>query len=444
MRTATILFLLGAATIPAAIALGATAPTMVSTAANPSPTDHARLLTQYCSGCHNDKLHVAGWSVQKLDPSDLGRDDAMWEKILAKLNLGEMPPKGMRRPPPEQLADFTHWLESGLDQYAVAHVNPGRATLRRMNRVEYANAVRDLLNVNIDISDQLPPDDSGYGFDNIADVLTVSPTLMDRYIAVAGKVSRLATGMGSQKPSTTIYTIPKDPGAERRGVPSFNERADDKLPLDSRGGGAFEYQAPYDGTYLVRAYLNTNGLTDNDLLKDDSVELKVPLKAGPRLIGMYFEKPTALDETVVKVYSATNNIHNLPVGIVVPDAPPAPLKLTLAVDGAAVRTITVPSYANDKGFFQNNYPRDLLQIQVDGPYDLKGQTRTPSQRKIFVCKPSASLSDNACARTIITRLATQAYRRPLTASDIAPLMAVYERERKVSDFEHGIQLAIRA
>src|ERR1700749_1189339 len=195
MKVAKILLLLaGAATVPAAIAVAETAPAPVTISTAATPADHGRLLTQYCSGCHNDKLHVAGWSVQKLDPANLGRDDEMWEKILAKLNLGEMPPKGMKRPPPEQIADFTHWLEGGLDQYALAHVNPGRATLRWMNRAKYANAVRNLLGLDVDVSEQLPPDDTGYGFDNIADVLTVSATLMDRYINVAGKISGLATG----------------------------------------------------------------------------------------------------------------------------------------------------------------------------------------------------------------------------------------------------------
>jgi hypothetical protein len=439
-----VLFLAGATSLLGGMAVAATTSAPVVIPAAMTSADHGRLLTQYCSGCHNDKLHVAGWSVEKLDPADLGRDDEMWEKILAKLSLGEMPPKGMKRPPSEQIADFTHWLETGLDRYALAHVNPGRATLRRMNRAEYANAVRDLLSLNVDVRDQLPPDDSGYGFDNIADVLTVSPTLMDRYIAVAAKVSRQAMGMGSPKPSITIYRIPKDPGAERRGVPSFNERSDDRLPLDSRGGGAFQYQAPYDGTYLVRAYLNTNGLADNDILKSNSVEIKVPLKAGPRLIGMYFEKPMALDETVVKSVSAANSVHGLPTGIVLPDAPPTPLKLTLAIDGTAVQSVEVPSYASSNSFFQNNYPRDLLQIQVDGPYDPKGQTKSPSQRKLLICRPSAALPDSVCARKIIARLAGQAYRRPLTPADIAPLMRVYEQERKSSDFEHGIQLAIRA
>src|SRR6201996_6963676 len=171
-----------------------------------TPDDHKHMLMQYCTACHNDKLKTAGMSVVPLDADNLQANQATWEKILRRLSLGEMPPRGMPRPPKQQIADFTHWLGTTLDSQAAANPNPGRATVRRMNRTEYANAVRDLLGLDVDFSKEMPPDDTGYGFDNIADVLTVSPTLMDRYITVAGKISRMATGEGSRRVGTTDYT----------------------------------------------------------------------------------------------------------------------------------------------------------------------------------------------------------------------------------------------
>src|SRR5579863_6165712 len=156
-----------------------------------TPDDHKHMLMQYCTACHNDKAKTAGMSVVPLDANNLQANQATWEKILRRLSLGEMPPKGMPRPPKEQITAFTSWLAKSLDDQAAAHPDPGHATVRRMNRTEYANAVRDLLALDVDFSKDMPADDTGYGFDNIADVLTVSPTLMDRYMNVAGKVSRI-------------------------------------------------------------------------------------------------------------------------------------------------------------------------------------------------------------------------------------------------------------
>ncbi|HEU0096449.1 MAG TPA: DUF1587 domain-containing protein, partial [Rhizomicrobium sp.] len=254
-------------------AQGAVGPTPDPAGGGAALADREHLLTQYCSGCHNDRMKAGGWSVQMLHASDVqtGANTDLWEKILAKLSRGEMPPKGMPKPPAAELASFTGWLQGSLDRFAAAHPDPGRATLRRMNRAEYANAVRDLLGFNMDVSGELPADDAGYGFDNIADVLTVSPTLMDRYIAVAGKISRMATGLNSRKEFTTTYIVPKEGSLKNLGTPAYNERATDDLPLDSRGGGSFRYYAPYDGTYEIRAFLNANTNTELDRLPEDMV-----------------------------------------------------------------------------------------------------------------------------------------------------------------------------
>jgi mono/diheme cytochrome c family protein len=396
--------------------------------------DRKHMLQQYCAGCHNDKRMVAGWSVTPLDPTNMGPHDATWEKILRRLSLGEMPPKGMPRPPKEQINDFTHWLATSLDGMAAANPNPGRATLRRMNRTEYGNAVRDLLGLDIDVSKDLPVDDTGYGFDNIADVLTVSPTLMDRYINVAGKISRLATGQTSRTPVTTDYKISKDLFENAFGVPSYNERASDDLPVDSRGGGSFKFYAPYDATYTIQLYLNAGTATESEIDANNRYEVKVPLKAGLRTIGASFPKRLMLDQVLIP-----RTIKGPRTGI-----PPTveQLALDVQVDGVRVQQVTVPSVAKGPNVAQAFYQRDVMQISVVGPYDVKGPGDTPSRRKIFICRPSATAQESGCAKKILTNLARRAYRRPVTADDVARLMKTYDTGRAGTDFDHGIEAAL--
>ncbi|MCP5412483.1 MAG: DUF1592 domain-containing protein [Alphaproteobacteria bacterium] len=409
----------------------------IPTGPDATPADRKALLTRFCAGCHNDKMKVAGWSVSPLDAANLQAHDATWEKILRRLSLGEMPPKGMPRPPKEQIDNFTTWLASALDADAAANPNPGRATLRRMNRVEYANAVRDLLSIDVDFSKDLPVDDTGYGFDNIADVLTVSPTLMDRYINVAGKISRLATGQVSHSPTTVDYRIPKDLFENGFGVPSYNERASDDLPLDSRGGGAFKFYAPFDATYTVQVYLNANTSTENEISADTRYEVKVPLKAGLRTIGASFPKKLALDQ-VLEPHTIADGRPGKP------DGDPVQMPLDISVDGARVDTIQVPSFHVGPNLAQAFYLRDVMQISVVGPYDVKGPGDTPSRRKIFVCQPAKASAEEACATKILTNLAHHAYRRPVRKADVAPLMKIYHVGRQDGDFEHGIAAALQA
>lgn len=416
----------------------AVAPSLFAADAMPGSQDH--LLGDYCSDCHNDEQWAGGLSFASLSAADLQEGDnlAAWEKILRKTSLGEMPPKDEAQPDAQTMASFTHWLETSLDGYAAANPNPGRATLRRLNRAEYANAVRDLLALEIDLSKELPADDSGYGFDNIADVLTVSPTLMDRYLAVAGKISRRAVGLGSTGPTLTSYQLPKEGSIMNQGIPAWNERANDRLPIDSRGGGAFDYFAPHDGTYVISGYLNANTNNEVDRLPEDRISLEVPLKAGPHTIGISFRKRHTLDERVQVLRNTTD------VVVIPPDAP-YEVPVDFVVDGARVGNTSVQSYQMRARFSQANFPRDILQIDVEGPFNAVSGGDTPSRRKIFSCRPDATAdSETACAHTILTTLARQAYRRPVSDSDIAPLMRIYTLERDGSHFEQGMVAAVQA
>jgi mono/diheme cytochrome c family protein len=409
----------------------------IPTGPDATPADRKALLTRFCAGCHNDKLKVAGWSVSPLDAANLQAHDAVWEKILRRLSLGEMPPKGMPRPPKEQIDNFTHWLAASLDANGAANPNPGHATLRRMNRAEYANAVRDLLAIDVDFSNELPVDDTGYGFDNIADVLTVSPTLMDRYINVAGKISRMATGQGSRNPTTVDHRLPKDLFENGFGVPSYNERASDDLPLDSRGGGTFKFYAPFDATYTIQVYLNANTSTENEITAENRYEVKLPLKAGPRIIGASFPKNLALDEKLVEPTTEGPRPGK-------PDGQPVMIPMDVSVDGARVQRLQVPSFHVSPNLAQAFYLRDVMQISVAGPFDVTGPGDTPARRKIFVCHPAKASAETACAEKILTNLAHHAYRRPVTRADVAPLMKIYRGGRDGGDFEHGIAAAVQA
>lgn len=397
------------------------------------------MLDEFCSRCHNDDDKAGGFSIADLRTSDLttGAHADMWEKVLRRTSLGEMPPKTKPQPGEGQMSMFDKWLETSLDNYAAANPNPGRATIRRLNRVEYANAIRDLLALKVNFSNELPADNSGYGFDNIADVLTVSPTLMNRYIAVAGKVGTLATGLTSRRDFVTSYEVPKDGSIMNSGRPAYNERASDDLPLSSRGGGAFKYYARYDAIYEISGTLNANTNNEVDRMKEDRYSVRVPLKAGSHMIGLSFRKQMAPDETVQRLTNTTDVV-------VLPTSAPTMLPLDFSVDGVRVQTVDAPSYRMSPRFSQANFPRDVLQIDVTGPINPTSANNTPSRNKIFICQPTKPSAETACANRILSTLARNAYRRPVTKAEIALLLKIYAAERNGSDFEHGIEAAVEA
>ncbi len=405
----------------------------------PAPIRASAMLDQHCASCHNDIDRVAKLSFDDLHDSDVanGANLDLWEKILRRTSLSEMPPRSKPQPDPAQRAAFVTALGHELDAYATVHPDPGNATLRRLNRAEYANAVRDLLALDVDVSRDLPQDNSGYGFDNVADVLSVSPTLMDRYVAVAGKVGRLATGLASTRPFVTSYEVLKDGSVRNSGRPAYNERASNALPLGSRGGGAFSYYARYSATYEIAGWLNANTNNETDRQPEDRFALRVSLGAGPHTIGMAFHRQLAPDESVQTLRN-TLDVVPLPVD------PPRTLALDVVVDGAKVGQLSVPSYRMSSRFSQTNFPRDVLQIDVTGPFDARPAGETPSRAGISTCRPSRTSAEAACARKIAASLAHRAYRRPVSEADLAPLLRVYARERAGSDFEHGIEAMVEA
>lgn len=396
------------------------------------------MLEQYCSRCHNEFDAVAGLTVDDLKATDLalGENADRWEKVLRKVATGEMPPDDKPQPEPAQRNAFVNWLAQARAGYAGMHPDPGLATVRRLNRVEYANAVRDLLALDVDFSGELPQDNSGFGFDNIADVLSVSPTLMERYVAVAGKISRMATGIASARVAVTSYQVPKDGSVGNSGIPAYNERASADLPLGSRGGGAFRYFAPYDGEYDVTAWLNSNSNNETDRETADRYALRVPMTAGPHLVGMSFRRAIAPEQSVQTIRNDTDKVP-------LPLAKPTMLPLDIWIDGQKAGELSVPSYRLHERYAQQNFPRDVLQIDVAGPYDAKGPGKTASRDKIFVCRPKSSAAEPACARRIASTLARRAWRTSGDAIDIAPLLTIYKAERQIGDFEQGIAAMVQ-
>ena len=405
----------------------------------PTPVVPAQFLDDHCARCHNDEDKVAGQSFEDLQASDTahGLHADQWEAILRKVGHGEMPPADKPQPDPAARAQFVHALAAALDAHAAAHPDPGHATLRRLNRVEYANAVRDLLGLAVDVHRDLPQDNSGYGFDNVADVLSVSPTLMDRYVAVAGKIARMSLGVGQVRPAVTAFAVPKDGSIMNGGRPAFNQRESDALPLGSRGGGAFDYYARADGLYDISGWLNANTNNETDRLPEDRVTLRVPMTAGAHVVGLSFRRVLAPDETVETL---RNDLDKVPL----PLDPPVMLPMDVSVDGARVGTVQVPSYRLSPRYSQRNFPRDVQEIDVAGPYAAAGPGDTASRRRILICHPASAAEETPCARRVIATLAQRAWRGPVASGDLAPVLRIYAEGREGADFDHGIAAAVEA
>jgi mono/diheme cytochrome c family protein len=435
------LMAMGALTVTTATLVRSQESAPTAPAAKPAP-NVAALFDAYCSSCHNDIDRTASFSLDDLKAGDVmqGAHADAWEKILSKMARQEMPPRNKDQPSPADRAALVAWLQTSLDGYARSHPDPGRATVRRLNRVEYANAVRDLLGLQVDVSRDLPQDNSGYGFDNIADVLSVSPTLVERYVLVAGRVARLATGLGPVRAFATTHDIPKDGSIMNSGRPSYNDRMSDRLPIGSRGGGAFDYYARASGSYEVAGWLNANTNNEADRMAEDRVAVRVPLQAGAHVIGLSFRKSIAPDQSVQTLRNTTDKVP-LPVD------KPVLLPMDVSVDGVKVQTVQVPSYRMSQRYSQQNFPRDVMEIDVVGPYDVAAKAPlpdTPSRRRIFTCHPASTAQEEPCARQIVTSLARHAYRRPVDEHDLAPLMKTWAEERKAGSFETGVEAAVEA
>jgi mono/diheme cytochrome c family protein len=419
--------LLRATTLPAQNSAGAAVVAHNSAADQYSAWQTFKL---YCTSCHVGPRAPAGLNLQALDLGNLDENGATWEKLLRKLRNREMPPAGLPRPNEAGYQALVRYIEGERDRLVDAKPNPGRLTIHRLNRTEYANTIRDLLAIEVDVSELLPADDIGYGFDNIGDVLNVSPLLLERYLAAAGKISRAAVGDTTVPASYRTYTIPHGLDQE--------DRMDENMPLGSRGGTSVRHLFPVDGEYEISLTLQSGRY-------DEPLGFQRERKLDLRLDGKRLERFTiAVDHgTGLDTRVDATPVHGDR------EAPDANLKVRLPVK-AGTRTIiatflkdsVVPEgivNRKDKAFFEG-----LGSITVGGPFTVQGPGDTPSRQKIFICHPAASADEQACAEKVISNLAHRAYRRPIAADDLPPLLAQYRKGAASGGFETGIRLALKS
>ncbi|MFN0101854.1 MAG: DUF1592 domain-containing protein [Bryobacteraceae bacterium] len=375
------------------------------------------LVGKYCQGCHSESNRSGGVSVEGLKTTAVNESGMTWEKILRKVRTGEMPPFGLPRPNAADTAGFTDWLETELDRHAVAKRNPGSPLVHRLNRAEYSNAIRDLLGLRLDHAASLPADDSGYGFDNIGSVLTVSPLLMEKYMATARRVSRLA--VGTVKASAAIERF--NPG---RG-PALD--ASDELPLNLRGGLLLNYHFPVDAEYSILVRVRGAPAANTP-----------PPKLDVRIDGQRVK----LHDVVIDANEEAQITRNYEMRL--------PIKAGLHAIGASFLTETLKletGVVARRGFgpppvFTN---ASVEYLQIGGPFNAAGPGNTESRKTIFLCRPAAGQAETPCARRIVTTLARRAYRRPVTAADITPLLHLFAVGRKDGgSFDAGIETALRA
>ena len=415
-----------------------------------SPEQTRATLRRYCLTCHNERLRTAGLALDALDPERVGDRPDVWERVVEKLRTGAMPPAGRPRPDGPTYAAVAASLEASLDRAAAADPNPGRKAAHRLNRREYANAVRDLLGLEVDGAELLPPDDVDHGFDNMADALAVSPALLDRYIFAARRIARLAVGDPAVGPATATY-----------GVPSMrfqDQRMSEELPFGSRGGLAVLHDFPADGEYEIRIRLRrqlydyVRGLQYRQRLEvrvdgarvgefsvggapgtppprtfagavagdsaweeyalhaDERLALRVPVRAGSRKVGVSFVQGRTERDGVLQP-RATGKVL------------------------AIAERWSSPSEAPEAA---------VEHMSIAGPFLAAGAGETSTRRNLFVCRPTAFAEETECAREVLTRVARRAFRRPLAGADVETLLAFFEAGRADGGFETGIRRGLES
>ena len=411
--------------------LKATEPQRQPTSA--SSVSPARALNQYCVTCHNDRSRAGGLALDTLDVANVGTNVEVWESALRRLRARAMPPAGSRRPDERGYEQLVSYLETGLDHQAAAHPDPGRTdTFRRLTRTEYQNAIRDLFALDVDVTELLPKDDASYGFDNVSAV-GFSPTLVERYLSAAQKVTRLALGSPMPAPASRVVLLPGD---------LTQEEHVDGLPFGTRGGTAVHHTFPRDGFYEIQVRLvrnrneNVEGLTEPH-------QMEITLD-GERL-QLFTITP---NRNRLDTYYADEGVDkHLQLRTRVAAGPHVVGATFLRKDGALIETERQPYEAH---FNQDRHPRvqpAVQSVSITGPFESTGVGQTPSRARIFSCRPAAraaEANEAACAKSIVSTFARRAFRRPVTDRDIAVPLDLYAKASADGGFEAGIEVALRA
>ncbi len=389
------------------------------------------LVTTYCATCHSARGKAGGLSLADFNAMQAQEHPEIVEKMIRKLRAGMMPPAGSKRPDAATIEGLTSALESRMDELAAVNPNPGWRPFQRLNRAEYAAAVKELLRLDVDVTAFLPADTISNGFDNVADAQGFSPTLMEGYLRAAGRITQLALGDPASAPTEATYKVPR---TQSQMVHI------EGTPLGTRGGVSLVHVFPADGDYSFRVMLHSipTGELYGSAVKGEQIEISIN---GARVAvlditpSMSERDPNGMNLTTPKVHVSAGPQRVSAAFLRRSEAPVddilAPQDYTLADSqiGSGVGVTTLP------------HVRDF---SISGPFAVTGVSDTVSRRAVFSCRPTAPAEEVPCAREILQRMASQAYREPAAAADVQTLMAFYDRGRLKGDFETGIQSALEA
>ncbi|MBM3725717.1 MAG: DUF1592 domain-containing protein [Acidobacteria bacterium] len=385
---------------------------------------------KYCLGCHSAAARSGGFVLENASAAEIPRDAAIWEKAVKRVRAREMPPAGAPQPAGTEAAAFLRTVTGALDEAAVRKPYAGRAVIRRLNRTEYTNAVRDLLDIDLPLAAELPQDQMAAGFDNIADALTLSPLLLEHYLKVARRVSGLAAGTGDASPVMEIF-------------PARGSQATwlgEGMPYGTRGGIRVTHYFPRTGDYDLRAFLARESLTPLEGVRFFRMRL-TGVTAGSHNVVVTFPDEFALREGPVSdVGGPGGDPLGGPLDVLGTAVRP---RLEFRLDGRRVKLFEIRGMnAGEAAFDGQPGPPALARIEIAGPYNAKPGGDTPSRRRLFPCRPETG-PEAACVERILKPLARRAFRRDVDAAAMAPFLAAYARARKTQDFESSISAAVR-
>jgi mono/diheme cytochrome c family protein len=411
-------------------------------AANASTDNPAReLVTKYCVSCHNEKLKTAGLALDRTDADSPYNSQETWEKVIVKLRSRAMPPPKLPRPDNATYDKVAAYLESEIDRVAAAHVNPGRSgSLHRLNRAEYANAVRDLVAVDVDAQAMLPPDEQAFGFENNAEALSMQPALLDRYVSAAAGISRRAVGDSTIPPAFVRYGALKGSANDQTYLRQTDRLGED-FPLGSKGGVVARHYFPVDGDYVIKVRLQR---TWDTIIRG----LNVPTQFEVRVDGKRVWQTTLGGEKPPPKNRESDGDEPLQVRLPVKAGLHQVMATMLKTDdpepeGVGPDGLPLFSRSSDTP----TSPIAIASLLIGGPYSGQVPVKSPSRQLLFVCHPASASDETACAKKILSRLARRAYRRSADDEDVETLLSFYKRARGVhgageGTFDDGIRAAL--
>jgi len=400
-----------------------------------SAAEQNALVKQYCVTCHNDrgKDRTSGLSFQSFDAATAATAEhaATTERMVRRMRAGMMPPVGARRPDQATIDGLVTALETRLDRTAALNPNPGWRPSQRLNRAEYARAVKDLLAVEVDVNAWLPADTLSDGFDNIADTQTISSTLMEGYLRAASQISRLAVGDRNASATSTTWKVPRT-ASQMRHV--------EGAPLGTRGGLSELHVFPADGEYLFKIMLHMG--PTGDLFGGPYAGEKIEVSVDGVRVALMDINPRMNEQDANGMTMQTPKVH------IKAGQHRVSAAFVQRFDGPADDLIMPIEHTladtNIGEVFGTTALAHLRDFTVSGPLSVTGVSDTESRRKIFTCRPISAPEESACAADIVRKLASQAYRGPVPADDFKDLMSFYDRGRKQTDFEGGVRMAVQA